>query len=131
MSRSPAPREKDSKKREKEREYSDDERDKKREKKSSKEKDKDREKEDRKKSKKSRKDDSGSEEESEEDEATKQAKALIPKITEDDYYNRSAEFAVWLTEKKKIHAGDLTSKEARKWFKKVGLRQLRTTIHVL
>lgn len=80
-------------------------------------KDRDRKEKDRKKEEKKskkRKDDS----ESEEDELTKQARAMVPKISEDDYFARATEFAVWLLDKKGIHAGDLSSKESRRYFAK-------------
>ncbi|XP_065838172.1 uncharacterized protein [Oscarella lobularis] len=40
------------------------------------------------------------------------------KLTKNDFYNKSAEFRLWLAEKKKIYFDELSSKEAKKLFKK-------------
>ncbi|KAJ3054172.1 hypothetical protein HK097_002494 [Rhizophlyctis rosea] len=53
-----------------------------------------------------------------EDEAVKKARDLIPKISEDDYYNKSTEFQMWLREEKKLYFFDLSGEEARSYFKK-------------
>ncbi|KAJ3290861.1 hypothetical protein HK104_006488 [Borealophlyctis nickersoniae] len=53
-----------------------------------------------------------------EDEAVKQARALIPTISEEDYYNKATQFQTWLREEKKLYFFDLSGKEAREYFAK-------------
>ncbi|KAJ3036280.1 hypothetical protein HDV00_002936 [Rhizophlyctis rosea] len=53
-----------------------------------------------------------------ETEAVKKARDLIPKITEDDYYNKATEFQTWLREEKNLYFFDLSGEEARRYFKK-------------
>ncbi|CAO3693295.1 unnamed protein product [Rhizopus microsporus] len=46
------------------------------------------------------------------------SKVTIDPIDEDDYYEKSAEFRLWLREHKDVYFTDLSSKEARRYFKK-------------
>ncbi|GJJ76750.1 hypothetical protein EMPS_09109 [Entomortierella parvispora] len=60
---------------------------------------------------------SGSEDESE-DELIKKAKSMIQTISEDDYFNKSTEFRLWLRKSKKKYFEELTADENRKYFRK-------------
>ncbi|KAJ3298847.1 hypothetical protein HDU79_005219 [Rhizoclosmatium sp. JEL0117] len=51
------------------------------------------------------------------DESDTEIKVSNP-ISDDDFYNKSSEFVVWLKEKKGKYLSDLSSKEARKYFAK-------------
>ncbi|KAG0096580.1 hypothetical protein BGZ93_004308 [Podila epicladia] len=62
--------------------------------------------------------DSGSGSESEEDELVKKAKSMIQKISEDDYFNKSTEFRLWLRRAKKKYFEDMTADETRRYFAK-------------
>ncbi|KAG0004236.1 hypothetical protein BGZ79_009902 [Entomortierella chlamydospora] len=56
--------------------------------------------------------------ESEEDEMVKKAKSMIKTISEDDYFAKSVEFRLWLRQAKKKYFEDLSSDDARRYFKK-------------
>lgn len=56
--------------------------------------------------------------EGEDDEAIRKAKSMIQSITEDDYFAKSTEFRLWLRQSKKKYFEDLSSDDARRYFKK-------------
>ncbi|KAL1921315.1 uncharacterized protein VTP21DRAFT_11031 [Calcarisporiella thermophila] len=55
---------------------------------------------------------------SETDEEVKNARKLIKPLTEENYFDKSSEFRVWLVEEKGKHFNDLSSEDTRKYFKK-------------